>query len=81
MLEAYMDDRYLPIGKQNFRDIRENHYVYVDKTRYVWELTRTTTPYFLSRPRRFGKSLFISTLYSFFSGEKELFKGLYIEEK
>lgn len=81
MLEAYMDDRYLPIGKQNFRDIRENHYVYVDKTRYVWELTRTTMPYFLSRPRRFGKSLFISTLYSFFSGEKELFKGLYIEEK
>ena len=76
-----MDDRYLPIGKQNFRDIRENHYVYVDKTRYVWELTRTTMPYFLSRPRRFGKSLFISTLYSFFSGEKELFKGLYIEEK
>ena len=81
MLEAYMDDRYLPIGKQNFRDIRENHYVYVDKTRYVWELTRTTMPYFLSRPRRFGKSLFISTLYSFFSGEKELFKGLYIEDR
>ena len=81
MLEAYMDDRYLPIGKQNFRDIRENHYVYVDKTRYVWELTRTTMSYFLSRPRRFGKSLFISTLYSFFSGEKELFKGLYIEKR
>ena len=73
--------RLLPIGKQNFRDIREHNYVYVDKTRYVWELTRTTMPYFLSRPRRFGKSLFISTLYSFFSGEKELFKGLYIEEK
>lgn len=76
-----MENRYLPIGKQSFKDIRTNGYVYVDKTQYVWELTRTTMPYFLSRPRRFGKSLFISTLESYFSGEKELFKGLYIEEK
>ncbi len=73
--------RRLPIGKQNFKNIRENGYVYVDKTRYVWDLANSGLSYFLSRPRRFGKSLFISTLESYFSGEKELFKGLYIEEK
>jgi hypothetical protein len=73
--------RLLPVGKQNFRNIRKNGYVYVDKTRYVWELVSSGLPYFLSRPRRFGKSLFLSTLESYFSGEKELFKGLYIEEK
>ena len=76
-----MKDRILPVGKQNFKEIRQNDYVYVDKTRYVWELARTGLSYFLSRPRRFGKSLFISTLESYFSGDKELFKGLYIEEK
>ena len=74
-------DRILPVGKQNFREIRQNGYVYVDKTRYVWELARTGLSYFLSRPRRFGKSLLVSTFESYFSGEKELFKGLYIEEK
>ena len=73
--------RRLPIGMQDFRDIIENGFVYVDKTMYIWQLVNASKSYFLSRPRRFGKSLFISTLYSFFSGEKELFKGLYIEEK
>lgn len=73
--------RLLPVGKQNFKNIRENGYVYVDKTRYVWELASTGLSYFLSRPRRFGKSLFVSTLESYFSGDKELFKGLYIEDK
>ena len=73
--------RRLPIGMQDFRDIRENGFVYVDKTMFIWQLVNASKSYFLSRPRRFGKSLFISTLYSFFSGEKELFKGLYIEEK
>ena len=56
--------RRLPIGKQNFKNIRENGYVYVDKTRYVWDLANSGLSYFLSRPRRFGKSLFISTLES-----------------
>ncbi|MDD6351197.1 MAG: AAA family ATPase [Lachnospiraceae bacterium] len=76
-----MGKRILPVGKQNFKEIRQNGYVYVDKTRYAWELARTGLSYFLSRPRRFGKSLFITTLESYFSGEKDLFKGLYIEEK
>jgi hypothetical protein len=66
---------------QDFRDIRENGFVYVDKTMFIWQLVNASKSYFLSRPRRFGKSLFISTLYSFFSGEKELFKGLYIEDR
>ena len=74
-------DRILPVGKQNFKEIRQKGYVYVDKTRYVWELARTGLSYFLSRPRRFGKSLLVSTFESYFSGEKDLFKGLYIEEK
>jgi len=73
--------RRLPIGMQDFRDIRENGFVYVDKTMFIWQLVNASKSYFLSRPRRFGKSLFISTLYSFFSGEKELFKGLYIEDR
>lgn len=76
-----MENRLLPVGKQNFREIRQNGYAYVDKTRYVWELARTGLSYFLFRPRRFGKSLFVSTIESYFSGDKELFKGLYIEEK
>ncbi|MGN0240644.1 MAG: AAA family ATPase [Candidatus Weimeria sp.] len=68
--------RSLPVGMQNFKDIRENGYVYVDKTMYIWNLVNSSKSYILSRPRRFGKSLFISTLESYFSGEKELFKGL-----
>ena len=76
-----MKKRVLPVGIQSFKDIREKNFVYVDKTEYVWKLSTDVKSYFLSRPRRFGKSLFISTLESYFSGEKGLFKGLYIEKK
>ena len=69
-----------PIGKQNFRDIIEGGYLYVDKTEYIWRLVSTGSYYFLSRPRRFGKSLFLSTIEEYFSGSKELFQGLKISE-
>lgn len=73
-----MDRRVLPVGKQNFEEIRQEGMMYVDKTQYVWNLASTSIPYFLSRPRRFGKSLFTSTLECYFRGKKDLFKGLYI---
>ncbi|HBB14016.1 MAG TPA: AAA family ATPase [Treponema sp.] len=69
----------LPIGIQSFKDIRKNNYLYVDKTEQIFNLIETGKVYFLSRPRRFGKSLLVSTLDSFFSGKKELFVGLKIE--
>ena len=72
--------RKLPIGIQDFESIRKEGYVYVDKTEYVYELTHGGKPYFLSRPRRFGKSLFLSTLRAYFEGKRELFIGLKIEE-
>ena len=65
-----------PIGIQSFDRIREDGYVYVDKTALVYELVSTGKIYFLSRPRRFGKSLLISTLENFFLGRKELCHGL-----
>ncbi len=68
----------LPIGIQTFRDIIEGNYYYVDKTPFIKELLENGKVYFLSRPRRFGKSLLISTMKEAFSGEKELFKGLYL---
>ena len=68
-----------PIGIQNFEKVREGNYVYVDKTALIHQLVTTGVYYFLSRPRRFGKSLLISTLESYFLGRKELFKGLAIE--
>ncbi len=76
-----MEKRLLPVGIQSFKAIREKSFVYVDKTEYVWKLTHSGLSYFLSRPRRFGKSLLVSTLECYFSGKKDLFKGLYIEEK
>ena len=76
-----MEKRLLPVGIQSFKAIREKGFVYVDKTEYVWKLTHSGLSYFLSRPRRFGKSLLVSTLECYFSGKKDLFKGLYIEEK
>ncbi|UTC62387.1 ATP-binding protein [Treponema sp. OMZ 787] len=72
--------RKIPIGVQSFEKMRNDNYLYVDKTRYIFSLVRTSSPYFLSRPRRFGKSLFLSTLRSYFLGQKELFTGLYIEK-
>ena len=70
----------LPIGVQNFEQIRRNNYLYVDKTEKILSLAKTEKSYFLSRPRRFGKSLTLSTLEAMFQGKAELFKGLYAEE-
>jgi hypothetical protein len=70
-----------PVGIQDFGEIRTGGYLYVDKTEFVYKLIEQSKYYFLSRPRRFGKSLLISTLDSLFLAKKELFKGLYIEDK
>lgn len=75
-----MERRFLPIGIQDFEKLRKGNYVYVDKTSYVYELAQLSTPYFLSRPRRFGKSLLLSTFEAYFRGKKDLFKGLAIEQ-
>ena len=64
-----------PIGIQSFDQIIEDGFVYLDKTALVYELVHDGKIYFLSRPRRFGKSLLVSTLKSYFLGKKELFKG------
>ena len=72
--------RKLPIGVQSFKDLREKGFLYVDKTAYLFRLANSSKVYFLSRPRRFGKSLFLSTLAAYFRGQKELFKGLYVEK-
>ena len=69
-----------PVGVQNFEKIRKEGYVYVDKTALIHRLVKLGTYYFLSRPRRFGKSLLISTLEAYFSGKKYLFEGLAIED-
>ena len=69
-----------PIGIQTFDKIREGGYLYVDKTKYIYEVTHPGQYVFLSRPRRFGKSLLTSTLEAYFSGRKDLFKGLAIEK-
>jgi hypothetical protein len=71
----------LPIGIQSFEDLRENGYLYVDKTENIYKLITTGKVYFLSRPRRFGKSLLISTMEALFKGKKELFEGLWIYDK
>lgn len=68
-----------PIGIQSFEQIREEGYVYVDKTDLVYELVNTGAVYFLSRPRRFGKSLLLSTLECYFHGKRDLFRGLKID--
>ncbi len=68
-----------PIGMQSFEQIREDGYVYVDKTSLVYDLVQNGKIYFLSRPRRFGKSLLVSTLENYFLGHRELFKGLAID--
>ena len=67
-----------PIGIQSFEDIRRGGYVYVDKTELIYKLAATGKYYFLSRPRRFGKSLLVSTMEAYFQGKKELFEGLAI---
>ena len=72
--------RKLPIGIQSFEKLRRGKYLYIDKTPFIWKLAQSSNPYFLSRPRRFGKSLFLSTLAAYFRGQKELFKDLYLEK-
>jgi hypothetical protein len=69
----------LPIGVQDFEKLRNGNYLYVDKTALIYQLVSTGSYYFLSRPRRFGKSMLLSTLHAYFSGKKELFEGLAIE--
>lgn len=72
--------RKLPIGIQTFEKLREESYLYVDKTALLYKIASTSVPYFLSRPRRFGKSLLISTFEAYFQGRKDLFQGLAIEK-
>lgn len=70
--------RKLPIGEQSFQKLIEEDCVYIDKTEYIYHLIKTGSYYFMSRPRRFGKSLLLSTIEAYFLGKKELFKGLYV---
>lgn len=73
--------RLYPIGIQTFSEIRRKNYLYIDKTEYMYRMTHSDSKYlFLSRPRRFGKSLLVSTLHSYFDGQKDLFEGLAIEK-
>ena len=74
-----MAERIYPVGIQTFSDIINRGCVYVDKTDLIYKLTKKYKYVFLSRPRRFGKSLLSTTLHSYFAGEKDLFKGLAIE--
>lgn len=68
--------RKLPIGIQTFEDIRRKNYLYVDKTALMWRMANLGKPYFLSRPRRFGKSLLLSTFKAYFQGKKSCLKVL-----
>ena len=70
-----------PIGIQNFESLRKGGFTYVDKTELIYQLAATGRYYFLGRPRRFGKSLLLSTMEAYFQGKKELFKGLAIENQ
>ena len=77
---SYPITRRYPVGIQTFSEIREQGYVYVDKTEYVWRLAHESgKAFFLSRPRRFGKSLLLSTMEAYFEGRRELFEGLALE--
>jgi hypothetical protein len=69
-----------PIGIQSFESLRREGYAYVDKTKMVWQIANMGRYYFMSRPRRFGKSLFLSTLEAYLEGKRELFQGLAIEQ-
>lgn len=75
-----MSNRLYPIGIQNFESLRKDGYLYVDKTRLIHRLVTTGRYFFFSRPRRFEKSLLISTLEAYFQGKRELFQGLAMEE-
>ncbi|OQX72286.1 MAG: AAA family ATPase, partial [Bacteroidetes bacterium 4484_249] len=71
----------LPIGIQEFLKLIESEYLYIDKTRHIHKLITSGSYYFLSRPRRFGKSLLLNTIKEIFNGNKELFEGLWIYDK
>ena len=74
-----INDRKLPVGIQSFEKIRKDGYLYVDKTDIIWQLANKGKTYnYLSRPRRFGKSVLVDTLEAYFMGKKELFEGLKI---
>jgi len=75
-----VNNRKLPIGIQDFEKLRTGDFIYVDKTAYIYQMAYEGAPYFLGRPRRFGKSLLLSTLKAYFLGKKELFEGLAIAE-
>ena len=76
-----MATKLYPIGMQTFSEIREEDFLYVDKTEYIYRMTHTSGKYFfLARPRRFGKSLLVSTMQSYFEGKKDLFKGLAVDK-
>lgn len=75
-----MSNKIYPIGIQNFEKIRQDGYFYIDKTEVIYRMVKTGSYYFLSRPRRFGKSLLISTLEAYFQGKRELFRGLAMEQ-
>ena len=75
-----MSEKLYPIGIQNFESLRKDGYLYVDKTALIYQLAKRGRYYFLNRPRRFGKSLLISTLEAYFQGKRELFQGLAMEE-
>ena len=75
-----MSSKIYPIGIQNFEKIRKDGYFYIDKTALIYQMVKTGSYYFLSRPRRFGKSLLVSTLEAYFQGKKELFTGLAMEK-
>ena len=81
LMNKFMETGYkrYPIGIQNFEDLRNNNCVYIDKTELIYRLTHSDKIYFLSRPRRFGKSLLVSTLEAYFQGKKHLFEGLAME--
>ena len=73
-----MELQTLPIGEQSFVKLRTKNRLYVDKTEFIYRMIQDGTCYFLSRPRRFGKSLLLNTIEAYFQGKKELFEGLYI---
>ena len=72
--------RKYPVGIQSFESLRKDGYLYVDKTPLIYKLIKEGKPYFLSRPRRFGKSLLISTLEAVFEGRRDLFEAFTTEE-
>ena len=76
----HMTLKRLPVGIQTYSKLVEQDCLYIDKTEYIWKMMKVSNYIFLSRPRRFGKSLLVSTLQAYFEGRRDLFKGLYIDK-